>query len=88
VLRPKATKAPHARIEFVPFVALAARASVLKETKDTDAQRKTVSFVALSKGVNIDEVKEPDHRLAQRNNVGKRYLQPPTFVTPDLIRGP
>jgi hypothetical protein len=47
----------------VSFVALAARASVLKETKDTDASRKTVFFVALSKGVNIDEVKEP-HRKA------------------------
>ena len=57
MLYAKATKAPHTRIEFVSFVALAARASVLKETKDTDAQCKTVSFVALSEGVNIDEVK-------------------------------
>ena len=62
VLCPKATKAPHAGIEFVSFVALAVGASPLKETKDSHAQRKTVSFVALSGDANIDEVKEPEQQ--------------------------
>jgi hypothetical protein len=82
----KAAKAPHARIEFVSFVALRMRAPALKETKDTYEQRETVPFVALSGSANIDEVKEPERRLAQRNNVGKRLLPPTPFVTPDQVR--
>ena len=38
--------------------------------------------MALSKGANIDEVKVPEPKLAQRNNVGKRYSPVPSyFVT-------
>ena len=59
----------------MPFVPLASGAPALKETKDTHTQRETVSFVALSEGANIDEIKEPEQRLAQRSNVGKRYFR-------------
>jgi hypothetical protein len=45
-------------MQFVSFVALAARAPTLKETKDTHRQRETVSFVALSEGADINLVKE------------------------------
>jgi len=76
-LRPKATKAPHARIEFVSYVALAARPSVLKETKDTDAQRKTVSFVALAETQISTRSKSRIARLAQSINVGKHHLPVP-----------
>jgi len=61
----KATKAPHARIETVSFVALTDRASAFKATKDTDRQCDTVSFVALSKDAKINLVKERDCKLAQ-----------------------
>jgi hypothetical protein len=64
----------------VPFVPLASGAPALKETKDTHTQRETVSFVALSEGANIDEIKEPEQRLAQRSNVGKRYFSAPALA--------
>lgn len=50
-----------------------AAGSGLKETKDTHMRGENVSFVALS-GANFEEIKEPDGKLAQRNNVGKVHF--------------
>jgi hypothetical protein len=47
----------------------------LKATKASHARIDFVSFVALGEGANIDEIKEPDRKLAQRNNVGKAHFR-------------
>ena len=67
--RPKPLPPPHRSATG----RIGSRYAALKATKYTDVRRKTVSFVALSEGPDIDGVKEPMQRLARRNNVGKRY---------------
>jgi hypothetical protein len=74
----KTTKAPHARTDFVSFVALrivfAGARDGLKATKDTHAHVETVSFVALGAGCGSGRFQRADPRLARRDKVGKRFF--------------